>query len=490
MDLRTPPLFFLLLWFGLSQCTTKTASDQAAAPDSTVAFTQSLRPAWADSVGATAFPEGTAEFSVNDYGARADGTTLTTEAIQRAIDACAEQGGGLVTFRPGQYLTGSLFLKQGVHLRLDRGVTLLGSQNIADYPEIDTRVAGLEMRWPAALLNVLDQTHVAITGDGTVHAQGKPFWDYYWNLRREYEAKGLRWIVDYDAKRPRTLLVSNASDVTLRGLTLQQAGFWTVHVLYSDHVTVDGLVIRNNVDGHGPSTDGIDIDSSRWILVENCDIDCNDDNFCLKAGRDWDGLRVNRPTEYVVIRYCLSRKGGGLITFGSETSGGIRHVLAHDLQAKGTGIGLRFKSAMTRGGTVEDVHLQRITMDSVGTVLEATVNWNPSYSYSTLPEGYTYETLPPHWKAMLTPVEPAERGIPQFRDVFVSDVEASYADKALVAIGAEATRLENFHLWNLNIRAEEAGTIDYATGWTFRNVAIRTEEGDSLVVDHSEAMAW
>ncbi|WP_394803588.1 glycosyl hydrolase family 28 protein [Niabella hibiscisoli] len=178
-----------------------------------------------------------------------------------------------------------------------------------DYPEIDTRIAGIEMKWPAALINIIDASNVAVTGKGIVNARGKFCWDKYWAMRKEYEPKGLRWIVDYDAKRVRTFLTQNASDITLKGITFKNAGFWTVQLLYSTRLTVDGIVIRNNEDGHGPSTDGIDVDSSSWVLIENCDIDCNDDDFCLKAGRDWDGLRVNRSTEYVVIRkYCPQRR--------------------------------------------------------------------------------------------------------------------------------------------------------------------------------------
>src|SRR3546814_20922082 len=79
-------------------------------------------------------------------------------------------------------------------------------------------------------------------------------------------------------------------------------------ILYASYGTVDRIKVRNNIGGHGPSTDGIDIDSSSWILVQNADIDCNDDNFCLKSGRDWDGLRINRPTEYVLIQNCIARR--------------------------------------------------------------------------------------------------------------------------------------------------------------------------------------
>lgn len=251
-----------------------------------------------------------------------------------------------------------------------------GSQNFDDYPEIDTRIAGIEMRWPAALINIINQKNVAVTGSGKVDAQGKFCWDKYWAMRKEYEPKGLRWIVDYDAKRVRTFLVQSSEDITLKGLTFSNAGFWTVQLLYSKYITVDGVTVRNNEDGHGPSTDGIDVDSSSWVLIENCDIDCNDDDFCLKAGRDWDGLRVNRPTEYVVIRKCVARKGGGLLTLGSETSGGIRHVLATELVAKGTGNGFHIKSATTRGGTVGDIRFQNVALDSVGNAFMFTMNLN------------------------------------------------------------------------------------------------------------------
>lgn len=128
-------------------------------------------------------------------------------------------------------------------------------------------------------------------------------------MRKEYEAKGLRWIVDYDCKRVRGILVERSSDITLSGFTLMRTGFWGCQILYSDHCTINGLTINNNIGGHGPSTDGIDIDSSTHVLVENCDIDCNDDNICIKSGRDADGLRVNRPTEKIVIRNCIARKG-------------------------------------------------------------------------------------------------------------------------------------------------------------------------------------
>lgn len=443
---------------------------------------------WAKKVGARKTPNKKAVFIVNDYGAISDGKTVTTAAIQKAIDACAENGGGIVIFKPGVYLTGSIFLKSNVHLRIDKDVQLKGSQNFDDYPEIDIRIAGIEMRWPAALINIIDQQNVQVSGDGIVDAQGKFCWDKYWAMRKEYEPKGLRWVVDYDAKRVRTFLIQSSSDITLKGLTFKNAGFWTVQLLYSSYVTVDGVTIRNNEDGHGPSTDGVDVDSSTWVLVQNCDIDCNDDDFCLKAGRDWDGLRVNRPTEYVVIRNCIAHKGGGLLTLGSETSGGIRHVLATDLHAKGTGNGFHIKSAITRGGTVEDIHFQNAVMDSVGNAFMFTMNWNPSYSYSKLPAGYNYDSIPEHWKKLLHPVEPPEKGTPHFKDIYVNDVVVKEAKTAINAAGMETSPLENFTFNDVTIQATNAGKIEYGKNWRFTNVSIHTKNNSSINVTNSVDM--
>ena len=442
----------------------------------------SAQRSWHKEVGAQHYPNSEKTWCVNDFGANNNGLILSTKAIQSAIDKCAESGGGKVIFKPGTYLSGSIFVKSNVDLCIGEEVEIRGIIDLEEYPEINSRIAGIEMKWPAALINVIDQENAAISGNGTVHAQGRYHWERYWKLREAYTPKGLRWAADYDCKRVRTILISNSKHITIKDLTLKQAGFWTVHILYSDQVTVDGIVILNNVDGHGPSTDGVDIDSSSDVLVQNCDIDCNDDNFCLKAGRDADGLRVNRPCERIVIRNCISRKGGGLITFGSETSGGIRQVEIYNLTANGTNCAIRMKSALTRGGTVEDINIHDIKMENVVRPIQVNLNWNPSYSYASLRD--TKGKLPAHWKVMLEKVSP-EDGLPTFRNVTISNINAKNCKKGLTVSGIEDSYLENFTLKNVNITCESTGQMKYTKRWQFENVTITSKDGKALVTEHN-----
>ncbi len=474
---------FLFSALGLLALTCK---DQGKSTDTKDETPNVFKPEWVNKVGADTFEVGDTIYYVNDFGAINDGETLNTEAIQKALDACTQNGGGTVSFKPGVYLTGSVFIKENTKFVVPEGVILKGSEDIKDYVEIDTRVAGIEMTWPAALINVRNQNHVIISGNGLVDGQGKVFWDYYWNLRRnDYEPRGLRWIVDYDAKRPRTFLISNSKDVFLKDLNIQRAGFWTVQVLYSEHITVDGLTIRNNIGGHGPSTDGIDIDSSKWILVQNCDIDCNDDNFCLKAGRDWDGQRVNKPTEYVVIKDCLARKGAGLFTLGSETAGSIRHVYVSNIKGLRTSNGLNIKSATTRGGTVEDIYLENIKMDSVRTFIQITMNWNPSYSYSKLPEGFNPDSIPEHWKKLLHKVEPPSKGIPTFRNIKLNNIDVKGAGTAINVNGLENSIIDDITLNDVSIEAKTAGQINYSSNWKLNNVKIITKDSTKVSLNHT-----
>lgn len=426
---------------------------------------------WMKEVGAHTFPSLQTVYNVADYGAVGDALKLNTEAIQKAIDAAEANGGGIVTFNPGVYLTGSLFIGNNINFNIPKGTMLIGSQDIADYKRIDTRVAGVEMNWPSALINVIGKKNAAITGNGVIHGRGKVFWDKYYAMRKEYDPKGLRWIVDYDCERPRGILISDCEHVTVKEVVLYQPGFWSLHILYSKYVTVDGVIISNNIEGQGPSTDGVDIDSSSFILVQNSTINCNDDNFCLKAGRDSDGLRVNRPCEYIVIRNCTAGYGHGLITCGSETSGGIRNVVAYNLKGNGTNNGLRFKSTSQRGGVIENIYLYNIEMVNVANPVVLDLNWHPAYSTSVLPNGYNINEIPVHWKKMLQPVDP-KQGTPKFRNIYFSGISAVNAKTCINVAGIETSSVDGFYFNNVSLQGEKAGRIHFANNWKFENFRI------------------
>ncbi len=237
------------------------------------------------------------ELNIKDHGAVGDGVTLDTIAIQKTIDAAT--AGDKIVLPAGIYLVGSIFMKSELQLEFKSGAQLLGSKDIADYPEIDARVAGVEMKWPTAILNVLECHDVKIAGPGIIDGQGPHWWNLYWGedkksgKRKWYDEHDLRWIADYEIKRPREILVYKSQQIAVSDVTLQYSGFWNLQLTYSDHVDVHNIRVCQN---YGPSTDGIDIDSSTNVRVHNCQLACGDDCIVIKSGRDGDGLRVNFPS--------------------------------------------------------------------------------------------------------------------------------------------------------------------------------------------------
>ena len=430
-------------------------------------------------------------FNAADYGAHGDGKTINTEALQKTLDAAAAAGGGVVTLPPGLYPSGALFVKSNTELRLDEGVTIQAIQDNSHYPMVNTRIAGVEVQWPAALINVYEQKNVRITGKGIVDGNGKFWWLKLWGENRKsgyvgnYFPRGLWWAADYDCERVRAVVVWKSEDVLLKDFQVQRSGFWSVTLTYSDRVHVNGLVVRGNIGGHGPSVDGVNTDSSRNILIENCDIDCGDDNFGLKAGRDADGLRVNRPTENVVVRNSIARQGHGMVTVGSETSGGIRRVEVYGLKALGTSRGFRFKSGRTRGGVMEDIHYHDITMDKVGLFFEADLTW----SQSIIPAKIPAEEITDRWRAITAPVVPPEHGIPVFRNITFSNITATRAGTAFKVdtfkIGADQKMPIHDLVWrNVRIEAAEGGYINNARNWNLSQLTLQTPKGKELVLSN------
>jgi polygalacturonase len=219
-------------------------------------------------------------------------------------------------------------------------------------------------------------------------------------------------------------------------------------------------------------------------LVEHADIDVNDDALVLKAGRDSDGLRVNRPTEDVVVRDSIVRRGAAAVTFGSETSGGFHNIEAYNITAlAGVPSGILFKSAHTRGGYGSDIRIHDITLEGVAIPIHITMNWNPSFSYATLPAGL--RDIPSYWVTLTTPV-PEQQGLPHFSDVHIWNIKATGARAAFNVAAYPNATLNDFRLDHLEIQAATAGTIANAKNWIITDSNIQTADGSKVTFTDSE----
>ncbi len=221
-------------------------------------------------------------YRITDHGVRQDSTLLQTEAIQKVIDLAAENGGGTIEIPEGTFLSGSLFFKPGTHLRLAKGARLKGSDAITHYKIVPTRLEGQTINYFAALVNADKCDGFTISGEGTIDGNGHRFYDEFW-LRRKVNPK----CTNLEALRPRMLYVSNSKDVTVSGIRMVNSGFWTNHLYNCERIKYLGVTILAPTDGYpkGPSTDAIDLDVCRDILISQCYMNVNDDGVCLKGGK-------------------------------------------------------------------------------------------------------------------------------------------------------------------------------------------------------------
>jgi polygalacturonase len=308
-------------------------------------------------------------YVVTAYGAKGDGQTLNTPAIQAAINACAAAKGGTVVVPAGVFVSGALFLKPGVSLLVEKDGQLKGSTNPDDYPQINTRWEGVEREFTAAFINADNLRNFSISGPGTIDGSGDE-WVRQARLQRESGT------VETGPRRgrPRLLGIQNCQNVRVEGLRLHNQAVWGLHLLYCRNVTVANLTIT--ADHNIPSSDGIDVDSSEKVRIVGCTIDVNDDCISIKSGKDADGLRVNRPSENILIEKCHFAYGHGGVAMGSETSGGIRRVVVRNcLVDSENWAPIRFKSQPSRGGVVERITYRNIHVSGTRKAVEFNLAW-------------------------------------------------------------------------------------------------------------------
>ena len=240
-------------------------------------------------------------FVISDYRALADGSTVNTKAIQSAIDKCAASGGGVVVVPKGTFLSGAIFLKQGVNLLVEKDGVLKRTTNIDDYPLINTRWEGTEEPWTSSFVNAEGMTDLEISGEGTIDGSGEE-WLQNSGQGRGQAGRGAAGASGATRPpgppqqrrgRPRLVGIQNSKRVHVAGLNLHNQAVWCLFILYSEDVLAENLHIT--AEHNIPSSDGIDIYSSKRVRVNNVYIDVNDDCISIKSGKDADGLRVNRP---------------------------------------------------------------------------------------------------------------------------------------------------------------------------------------------------
>lgn len=306
--------------------------------------------------GAGAAP---AAYPITDFGAVAGGEVLNTAAIQSAIDAAAAKGGGTVVIPAGVFRSGSIFLKQGVALHLAAGAVLKGSENIADYPKLLTRIEGHFEPWRMALVNAAGITGLRLSGPGKLDGSGPVYWRAFWQRRKENPR-----CTNLEVERPRLMFIDRCSDVRIENLALEDSGFWNLHLYRCRDVLIEGVRITipsSTADLRGPSTDGIDVDSSQRVTIRRCYISTHDDNIALKgskgplAGQDQD----SPPVEDILVEDCEVGDGNGLITCGSEATL-VRNVTVRNCVMSGRATMLTLK---LRPDTPQ--HYENITMDGI-----------------------------------------------------------------------------------------------------------------------------
>lgn len=401
----------------------------------------------------------------------------TTKKLQQLIDDCPKDG--TVVIPKGSYEIGSLFLKSNMTLILAKDCQLLGSKNLADYPKIASRIAGIKMTWPAALINLIDCKNVTIKGDGEINGQGRIWWEKYWGkdqksgMMDEYSKKGLRWIVDYDCERPRNILVQKCQKIQLENFHSFDSGFWNLQIVWSKEVLVNHLTIKN---GKGPSTDGIDVDSSENVVIENCYVECNDDNICIKSGRGKEAFLDNQPTKKVTVRNCELGVGSG-ITLGSEVSGGIEEILIENNTFNDTGVGFRIKSSRNRGGYIKNITVKNLIMENVHFAVKFDLDWFPAYSYG---EGEKdVSSLPVHWQKVIDDVKGSD-GITLVSDILIDGIiskkDPEKFSRALYFGGQKEKPIKNLTLKNLNLTATEFGEIHSVENLKLTDIVLNVEE--------------
>ena len=383
---------------------------------------------------------------VRAYGAKGDGTTKDTAAIQKAIDACAGAG-GTVKLGGGTFVSGPIVLKSNITLDVEKGATLLGSPDRADFPKADFA------RNPTVqpFVSAPNAEHVTITGGGTIDGNGHIWWEYV----RGVKDAG---VLGNDHPRPMGIVFDHTKHVRMEDITVQNAGFWQIVPYYADDLTFRNIKI---LAPHSPNTDAIDPFSSSNIVIDHVFSSVGDDNIAIKSGAI-NSPGPDAPSKNITITDCTFENGHGL-SIGSEVAGGAQNIHAERIHFKGTDNGIRIKANRDRGADVSNISFKDIDMVDVKTAILVS-----EYYPKVFPEGDVAAA-------------PVTRLTPLFHNFVIENVKATGSNAAGVIVGLPEAPVKDIVLKNVDIQAKTGMRIAYANV-TFDGVTVTAAEGQSIEV--------
>ena len=383
---------------------------------------------------------------VKSYGAKGDGTTKDTVAVQKAIDDCAVKH-GTVEVPAGTYVIAPVLLKSNTTLHLAKDAKLLGSPDRADYPKYTFA------RHPTVqpLVSSLNAENIAITGEGTIDGNGQIWWDYVRGVRDS-------GVLGTDHPRPMGVVFDHSKNIRMEGVTVQNAGFWQIVPYYADH-----LVFRNIriLAPRSPNTDAIDPFSSSDIVIDHVFSSVGDDNIAIKSG-EINSPGPDLPSKNITITDCTFENGHGL-SIGSEIAGGVQNVHAERIHFKGTDQGIRIKAARDRGNDVSNISYKDITMEDVKTAILVT-----EYYPHPAPEGEV-------------PAEPVGRLTPKFHGITIENVTATGSGSAGTIVGLPESPVFDLTMKNVHLAGKTGLSIAYAKV-TMDDVTVKPDSGEAITV--------
>jgi polygalacturonase len=422
-------------------------------------------------------------FNILDYGAKKDDSANTADAFRAAIAAAKKAGGGTVFVPAGHYVSGPIEMVSNLTLYFDAGAIVEFPATVL--PFTPGRQQGIETLTPVPLIGGHDLENVAVVGRGLLMSNNAEWMKLHGRQQAKGEdpgsANGPHWeqlLNDLNAGktipeaeyedaaaelRPSFIRFMNCENILISGLRMIGSPMWTVHLLYSENATVENMVIETYPGVH---TDGIVVDSSRFVRIANDYIDTGDDGIVIKSGKDADGLRVNRPTEDVVITNCTVHHAHGAVSIGSETSGSIRNIAASNMTVKDTENGARIKSARGRGGVVENIRFDNWTMENVGEAIVVTNYY--------LMEGETRHGD-----------EPMSKTTPVFRNIAISHVTIDGAKTLIDVAGLPEMPIRNLHISDVMGTGKSGMTATRTDDLELHNVQLNPASGPAFSVEHS-----